>query len=274
MGNLWQDVRYGVRMLLKSPGISIVATIALALGIGANTAIFSVVNAVLLRPLAFPDSDRLEMVWETDQTRGVRHGSFSYPNFFDVRSQNQSFEHLSCYHDTDYIMTGRGDATRVRGLVVTADLFPVLGVSPILGRWFVPDEDKPGDSGHVAILSQSFFERHFNSDPSVLNHTITLDGHDYTVVGVMPRSFEFPVQNEPVELWTTISEDASGSSPMTGQRGAHFLNVIGRLKGGVNPVQAQADLTTIASRMEQQYPDTNTHKGVSLQSALESLVGD
>ena len=274
MGNLWQDVRYGVRMLLKSPGISIVATIALALGIGANTAIFSVVNAVLLRPLAFPDSDRLEMVWETDQTRGVRHGSFSYPNFFDVRSQNQSFEHLSCYHDADYIMTGRGDATRVRGLVVTADLFPVLGVSPILGRWFVPDEDKPGDSGHVAILSQSFFERHFNSDPSVLNHTITLDGHDYTVVGVMPRSFEFPVQNEPVELWTTISEDASGSSPMTGQRGAHFLNVIGRLKGGVNPVQAQADLTTIASRLEQQYPDTNTHKGVSLQSALESLVGD
>jgi len=274
MGNLWQDVRYGVRMLLKSPGISIVATIALALGIGANTAIFSVVNAVLLRPLAFPDSDRLEMVWETDQTRGVRHGSFSYPNFFDVRSQNQSFEHLSCYHDADYIMTGRGDATRVRGLVVTADLFPVLGVSPILGRWFVPDEDKPGDSGHVAILSQSFFERHFNSDPSVLNHTITLDGHDYTVVGVMQRSFEFPVQNEPVELWTTISEDASGSSPMTGQRGAHFLNVIGRLKGGVNPVQAQADLTTIASRLEQQYPDTNTHKGVSLQSALESLVGD
>src|SRR5690348_8309037 len=273
METLIQDVRFGLRMLLKSPSISIVATIALALGIGANTAIFSVVNAVLLRPLPFPDSDKLVALFETDTQRGLVRGSQSYPNFMDLRAQSTSFEHVSSYHNSDYILTGRGEPARLQGLVATADLFPLLGVQPLLGRTFLPDEDKPSN-GRVVILSEQLFRKRFNSDPSILNQAITLDGRPFTVVGVMPASFEFPIQNDPIELWTTISGDASGEEPVTGQRGAHFLNVIGRLKPGVTNEQAQAELTTIAARLEQQYPDTNTHRGLRVDSALTALVGD
>jgi putative ABC transport system permease protein len=274
MNTLWQDIRYGLRMLLKSPSISIVATIALALGIGANTAIFSVVNAVLLRPLPFPNPDALMSLFEKDQTRGVVHGSYSYPNFFDLRAQNNVFEHIAAYHDSDFIMTGRGEPVRLQGGVVTADLFSVLGQAPILGRAFLPEEDKPTETGRVVVLSARLFANLFNSDASILNQPITLDGKRYTVIGVMPHGFEFPIQNEPLDLWTTIADDAAGGSPITNQRGAHFLHVIGRLKPGVTQAQAQADVDTIAARLEQQYPDTNTHKGVRIESALQALVGD
>jgi putative ABC transport system permease protein len=274
MNTLFQDIRFGLRMLLKSPSVSIVATIALALGIGANTAIFSVVNAVLLRPLPFPDSDSLVALFETDLQRGLQRGSHSYPNFFDIRSQNTVFERVSTYRSSDYIMTGRGEPARLQGAVVTSDLLPLLGVQPMVGRMFLPDEDKPSESGRVVILSQPLFQKRFNADPSILNQAITLNGVSYTVVGVMPAGFEFPIQNEPVELWTTIAGDASGQTPVTTQRGAHFLRVIGRLKPGVTLEQAQADVTTIASRLEQQYPDTNTHRGLRVDSALSALVGD
>jgi putative ABC transport system permease protein len=274
METLWQDIHYGVRMLRKSPSVSIVATIALALGIGANTAIFSVVNAVLLRPLPFPNSDQLMTVWESDQTRGFLRGSYSYPNFLDLRDQNHSFDQVASYHQSDFIMTGRGEPARLQGEVVTANLFQVLGVAPILGRTFLPNEDKPGETGRVVVLSQTLFQRRFNSDAGVLNQSVILDGKNYTIVGVMPSSFEFPIQNEPVGLWTTIAGDASGSQPITAQRGAHFLGVIGRLKSGVSQEQAQAEVTTIAARLEQQYPDTNTHKSITLEPALQALVGD
>ena len=274
MGMFGQDVKYGMRMLLKSPGVSIVATIALALGIGANTAIFSVVNAVLLRPLPFPNSDALVSVFEKDQTRGVVRGSYSYPNFFDLREQNHVFEHLAAYHDSDFIMTGRSEPVRISGGVVTADLFSVLGTAPLLGRTFLPNEDKPTDTGRVVVLSQRLFASRFNSDPNVINQQITLDGKQYTIVGVMPHGFEFPVQNEPLDLWTTIADDASGSEPISAQRGAHFLHLIARLKPGVAETQAQAEADAIAARLEQQYPDTNTHKGIRVESALRALVGD
>ena len=272
METLVQDIRYGIRMLLKSPGVSIVATVALALGIGANTAIFSVVNGVLLRPLPYPDSDSLMAVFESVQQRG--RNSYSYPNFFDLREQNQVFERLAAYHSSDFILTGGGEASRVQGAVVTWDIFPLLGVSPMLGRSFAAEEDKPGESGRVVVLSQTLFERRFNSDPNLINQVITLDGSKYTVIGVMPRSFQFPIQNEPVELWTTIAGDASGSSPMTAQRGAHFLNLVARLKPGVSQEQAQADVNTIATRLEQQYPDTNSRRGILVETALHALVGD
>ena len=274
MNTLLQDIRFGLRMLLKSPSVSIVATIALALGIGANTAIFSVVNAVLLRPLPFPNPESLVALFETDLQRGLQRGTHSYPNFFDIRSQNTAFERVSTYRSGDYIMTGRGEPARLQGAIVTSDLLPLLGVQPMLGRMFLPDEDKPSETGRVVILSQPLFQKRFNADPSVLNQAITLNGVSYTVVGVMPAGFEFPIQNEPVELWTTIAGDASGQTPVTTQRGAHFLRVIGRLKPGVTLEQAQADLTTIASRLEQQYPDTNTHRGLRVDSALSALVGD
>ena len=261
MNTLLQDIRFGLRMLLKSPSVSIVATIALALGIGANTAIFSVVNAVLLRPLPFPNSDSLVALFETDLQRGLQRGTHSYPNFMDVRAQNTVFERVSSYHSSDFILSGRGEPARLQGSVVTADLFPLLGVQPMLGRTFLPDDDKPSENGRVIILSQPLFQKRFNSDPSILNQAITLNGINFTVVGVMPAGFEFPIQNDPVELWTTIAGDASGEKPVTAMRGAHFLQVIGRLKPGVTQEQAQAEITTIASRLEQQYPDTNTHRG-------------
>src|SRR5262245_11247924 len=255
METLLQDIRFGIRMLLKSPGVSIVATIALALGIGANTAIFTVVNAVLLRPLPFPKSDEVMSVFETDLQRGQSRGSYSYPNFFDLREQNHVFERVACHHTNDFILTGHGEPARLLGAVVSADLFPLLEVAPMYGRTFVPDEEKPGDRGRVVILSQALFQKFFGGDPNIVNQQITLDGQSYTVVGVMPQSFEFPIQNEPVQLWTTTFADASGSAPMTKQRGAHYLRITARLKPGVTKEQAQADVNTVAARLQQQYPD-------------------
>ena len=274
MHNLIQDIRFGLRMLLKSPGVSIIATIALALGIGANTAIFSVVNAVLLRPLPFPNPESLVSVFETDQKRGYMKGSHSYPNFFDLRDQNTVFQHVASYYSGNFIMTGHGEPVRLGGAVVTADMFPLLGVAPLYGRTFVAEEDKPSESGRVVILSQQLFQRRFNSDQSLLNQTLTLDGRPFTVIGVMPASFEFPIQNEPVDLWTTIAGDGAGKSPVTAQRGAHFLRVIGRLKPGVTEDQAQAEVAAIAARLEQQYPDENTNKSLRVESALSAMVGD
>jgi putative ABC transport system permease protein len=274
METIIQDVKFGLRMLLKSPSLSIVATIALALGIGANTAIFSVVNAVLLRPLPFPNSESLMSLYETNLQRGSVHGSHSYPNFFDLRSQNTSFQHVAAYYNGGFVMTGRGEPVRLQGAVVTSDLFPLLGVAPMMGRTFVAEEEKPSGTGRVAVISQKLFRQRFGSDASILNQPITLDGVSFTVIGVMPDSFEFPIQNEPVELWTTIAGDASGSSPVTNQRGAHFLRVIGRLKPNVTPEQAQSELTAIAARLEQAYPNTNTQRGLALEPTLAALVGD
>jgi putative ABC transport system permease protein len=213
-------------------------------------------------------------VYETDSQRGLQRGSHSYPNFFDLRAQNTAFEHIATYRSGDYIMTGRGEPARLQGAVVTADLFPLLGVQPELGRVFLPDEDKPSETGRVVILSHALFQKRFNGDPSILSQAITLEGIKFTVVGVMPPSFEFPIQNDPVDLWTTIAGDASGSEPITAQRGAHFLTVIGRLKPGVTEEKAQAEMTAIAARLEQQYPDTNTRKSLRLESAFAALVGD
>ena len=274
MDTIWQDIRYGLRMLLKAPSFSIVATIALALGIGANTAIFSVVNAVLLRPLPFPDSDRLMTVWETDRRRGTERGTASYPNFADWRDQNQSFEKLAAYHGADYTLTGHGDAVRLQGSVVSADTFQMLGVAPVFGRTFLPEEDKPGEKSRVVMLSHELFQRHFNANPQVIGQSVLLDEKAYTVVGVMPQGFQFPIQNEPVELWTTFSVESEGKEPMTAQRGAHYIRVVGRLKPGVTEDQARAEMSTIGARLEQQYPDKNLHRGITVIPALEALVGD
>ncbi len=274
MEMFWQDLRYGIRMLLKAPSVSIVATIALALGIGANTAIFSVVNTVLLRPLPFANADQLFNVWETDSVRGSQRGSASYPNFADWRDQSHSFTQMASYHTADFIFTGRGDSTRLQGAVVNADLFPMLQASPIIGRAFRPEEDKPGESGRVVLLSQQLFQKRFGADPNVINQSMVLDGKPYAIVGVMPEAFQFPVQNDPVDLWTTVAVDREGEEPITEERGAHYMNVIARLKPGVAREQAQAEMTAIGSRLEQQYADKNLHKSIRLEPTLEALVGD
>jgi putative ABC transport system permease protein len=274
MEMFWQDIRYGIRMLFKAPSVSIVATIALALGIGANTAIFSVVNSVLLRPLPFANSEELMNVWETDSSRGYQRGSASYPNFADWRDQNHVFEYMSSYHTNDFIMTGRGDSTRLQGAVVNADLFPLLRVTPAIGRGFLPNEDKPGESGRVVVLSQELFQKRFGADPNVVNQSMVLDGKPYTIIGVMPQAFQFPIQNDPVELWTTVAIDREGKEPITDERGAHYMNVIARLKPGVSKEQARAEMASISARLEQQYPDKNLHKSSNVEPMLEALVGD
>jgi putative ABC transport system permease protein len=274
METFWQDIRYGIRMLVKAPSVSIVATIALALGIGANTAIFSVVNAVLLRPLPFANSEALMNVWETDSVRGSMRGASSYPNFADWRDQSTSFEYMASYYSNDFVMTGRGEPVRLQGAVVSADLFPLLGAAPILGRGFLPDEDKPDASGRAVLLSQALFQKRFNSDGNIIGQPMTLGGKIYNIVGVMPEAFQFPIQNEPIELWTTVAVDREGEDPITEQRGAHYLNVIARLKPGVSKHQAQAEMATIGARLEQQYPDNNLHRGIRIEPALDALVGD
>lgn len=270
METLLQDIKYGFRMMLKHPAFAAIAVIALALGIGANTAIFSVVNAVLLRPLPFTEPDRLMVVYESRVDRGSSRSSVSYPNFADWREQNSVFEHMSTYRTNDLVLTGDGEPARLLAGVVNADLFPLLGVSPSLGRSFLPEEDKPGESGRVVMLSHRFWQQRFGGDPNVLGRGLVLGGKNYDVVGVMPKGFQFPVDSEPVDLWTTVVID----SGMFTQRGAHYMHVIARLKPGVTLSQAKAEMDGIASNLERQYPDENSHRGVTIVPALESLVGD
>src|SRR5712692_6210062 len=273
MHTLLEDLRYGFRMLLKHPGFTSVAVIALALGIGANTAIFSVVNAVLLRPLPFLEPSTLVNVFESHLQRGINHGAVSYPNFVDWREQNQVFEGMASYHQDDFTLTG-DEPVRLAGAIVNADLFSLLGVTPILGRTFRAEEDKPGDGGRVVILSSRLWKNRFSSDPDIVGRAMVLNGKSYTVVGVMPEGFQFPIQNQPIELWATVAVDSGGDEPMTSQRGAHYMSVLARLKPNVTRAQAQSEMDVIAARLEQQYPDSNSHRGISVIPALETLVGD
>jgi putative ABC transport system permease protein len=181
---------------------------------------------------------------------------------------------MSSYHDSDYILTGSGTPVRITVGVVNADLLQLLGVAPMLGRGFRPEEDQPGESGRVVLLSHQFFESRFNSDPAIVNKAITLDGKSFTVIGVMPRGFEFPILNEPLQLWTTVAVDSAGNEPITSQRGAHYMQVIASLKPGVTHEQAQAEMNTIATRLQQQFPDENKRRGIRVESSLSALVGD
>ena len=193
------DLRYAARMLLKNPGFTAIAITALALGIGANTAIFSVVSAVLLRPLPYPEPEQIVAVWAADSKKADSQTAFSFPDFADVRAQNQVFNGLAAYDSTSFAVTDNGgNPANVQGAMVTADLFPLLRVNPILGRTFNPDDDKPG--ARVVVLSHELWQRRFGSDRGVLAKTITLDGVPYQVIGVMPTGFRFPIQNEPVEF--------------------------------------------------------------------------
>ena len=272
IADLWQDLRFGARMLAKQPGFTLIATLTLALGIGVNTAIFSVVDAVLLRPLPFREAERLMMLGTVDSRKGDGLSSVSYPNFVDLRAQSGSFERLAAFRDRNFTLTGSDEPARLKGVVASADLLALLGVSPSLGRSFRTEEDNAGAS--VVILSHGLWRRRFNSDPQVIGRNITLDDRSLTVVGVAPAGFQFPIAAEPVDLWTTIAHDATGNDPMTAQRGLAYLSVIGRLKPGVSGAQAQAEMDGIARSLERQYPDDNAHHGARLVPALEQIVGD
>ncbi len=264
---LWQDLRYGLRMLWKNPGFTLIAILALALGIGANTAIFSVVNTVLLRPLPYKDPDRLVMVWEDNTKKGFPRDTPAPANFIDWRDQNQVFEGMAAIAEQSFNLTGIGEPERIDGRRVSASLFPLLGVEPQLGRAFLPEEDSPGGS-RVVILSYGLWQRRFGSDVNITGKPLTLNGESYTVVGVMPPHFQFPSRED--QLWVPIAFTSQGAA----NRGGHYLEVIARTKPGITLEQAQAAMNTIAARLQQQYPDQNTDIGAVVIPLHEQVVGD
>jgi predicted permease len=267
MNTLWQDVRYGARMLLKNPGITFVVILALALGIGANTAIFSVVNAVLLRPLPYHESDRL--VFLNERSPVLDEMSISYPNFTDWRNQNQVFEKIGVYNRNSYNLTGAGEVERIPTAQVSADLFAALRVNAAIGRVFNNEEDKPGGTP-VVVLSHGLWQRRFGGQMSILNQTLTLNGKSYTVIGVMPQGYLYPSR---VEMWVPVGQ-LSGD-PNWQQRGNHpGLYAVARLKPGATLAQAEADLDNIAANLEKQYPDTNAGNRVRIRPLLEIFVSD
>ena len=275
MQNFLDDFRYALRQLRKNPGFATVAILTLALGLGANSAIFSVVDAVLLRPLPFYAPSRLVEVKPTETGRRDDIG-VSYPTFLDWRAQNHVFEALSVFRQDDFTLTGRGEAAHLTGGVVSANLFSVLGVAPALGRNFIPQEDTPSSAGLPVILSHRLWQSRFGSDPKILGQTLTLDGQTFAVVGVMPASFQFPVQRTPVEFWTTIALDGqpiNGSPPMTAQRGVAYLDSIARLKPNVTIEAAQTEMAGIQDGLNRQYPE-NRPKGMSLVPEAKAVVGD
>ncbi len=274
MRSFVDDIRYAVRQMFKSPGFAAVAIITLALGIGANTAVFSVIDAVVLRPLPYDKPERLISA-QSSGTQNPAASSMSYPDFFDFRAQNSTLEHLVSYHDNSFTLTGLARPTHVDAEIVSWDLLPTLGVNPELGRGFAPDEEKQGT--HVVLISHALWVEQFGSDPSIVGRSIKLSGDLYTVIGVMPASFRFPVTEPQNGIWTTLAvdDDPSDPRPMTKMRGAHFLSTIGRMKPGVTVAQVDQDLKHIAANLAKQYPNSNSrHDSAVVQTELAELIGD
>jgi predicted permease len=267
--DLGQDIRYALRMLAKNPAFTAIAVVALALGIGANTAIFSVVNAVLLRPLPFKHPEQLVMLWENAAHLGFPKDTPSPANFLDWQKQAHSFTGMAAMVERSFNLTGVGEPERLEGRRVSANLFALLGVPALLGRTFVADDDQPGS--HVVLLSHSLWQRRFGSDPGVIGRALTLNGESYTVVGVMPHALRLPGEsNWKDQLWVPIAFPQEEAS----QRGNHFLEVIARLIPGITLKQAQAEMETIAARLAQQYPVYNTRRGAVVVPLHEQVVGD
>jgi len=264
MHSFWQDLRYGARMLLKKPGFTLVAIATLSLGIGANTAIFSVINGVLLSGLPYPQPEQLAMVWLDNRRQGIPDDITSYPNFVDWRDRNKTFQGMAGMTSSNLHLTGVGEPEEIRAATVSINFFQVVGVGPALGRGFTAEEERPG-SDRVVILSNALWQRRFGGDPGILNKTISLSGISNTVVGIMPAGFQFP---EDTDLWRPLAP----SDGMRAARFGFFLPVVGRLKPGVTRAQAQADLDVIANQIEQQFPDMAGY-GVNVVLALEQTVG-
>jgi predicted permease len=261
MDLLQRDVRYAMRALLRTPAFTIAATLALALGIGATTAILSVVNGVLLRPLPYADSDRLVVVMHKDRN------PVSPANMIDWRAQTRSFTDLAAAEYWTPNLTATDNPEQVNGLRLTSGMLPMLGVSPLLGRVFSPDEDVPGRE-HVAVIGYGLWQRRFAGDAHIIGHTLSLDGDQFTVIGVMPESFQFaPFWATRAEIWAPMAFGERASS-----RGGNSLRVFGRLKPGVTLAQARADLGAVTARLDREYPGTN--RDVTVQTLKHKVVGD
>jgi putative ABC transport system permease protein len=264
------DLKFALRQLVKAPTFTIIATLTLALGIGANTAIFSVVDTVLLRPLPFPNSDQLVMIWGTSARDPNAQETDSFPDFYDYREQNQSFSAMAAYTGWGTVLTGIGEAQELRGIAVSGDIFAVMGVAPMLGRGFTAEETKLGQPS-VVVLGHGLWKRAFASDPKVIGQPVNLAGRNYTVLGVMPPRWRFPIDAEASEFIMPLELLVASEVP---RRGSHFLHLVGHMKPGLSVKQAEAEMKPIAARLAKQYPDTNTDRGVKLVPLLEDVVGD
>jgi putative ABC transport system permease protein len=276
MGSIVQDLRFGARMLLKQPGFTLIAVLTLALGVGANTAIFSVINAVLLSPLPYRNADRLTAIGQTSPRNRTALSSASHRNFLDWREQSKRFEDMAAYHPTVFTYAGREEAVRLRGTVVTHNLFSLLGASPAMGRAFLPDEDQSGGGamGRPAILSWECWRQYFSGDRNIIGGGIRLDGESYTVIGVMPPAFAFPIEAQPTEIWTSTARDAenTGEGSIMVSRGYRTWKAIGRLKPGVSVAEAQAEMNVVADNLAAAYPQFNRDSGLLVLPLLDSLV--
>lgn len=269
--NTLQDIRYGFRMLIKRPSFTIIVVLTLALGIGANTTAFSAVDAVLLNPLPYQDPNRLVAVWETNRQLSPEmwdRNEVAMGNFRDWRSQNQVFDQLGSLFDADVNLTGPSEPERIKSCVVTTNFFQVLGIQPMIGRSFLPEEEKPG-SPRVVILSSGLWERLLGSDPNLTNKSLTLNGNPVAVIGVMPPGFDlqFPT-NMRVDMWLPLRID-----PANVDRNNHYLYALARLKPGISRDRAQSEMNLIATQLQQQYPETNAQKGVNIVPLRKQVVG-
>ncbi len=272
MSTFITDLRYAVRMLLKSPGFTLIAVVALALGIGANTAIFSVVNAVLLRPLPYKAPEELVWLWGTNPQNDIKQETASYPDFNDWRQQAQSFNGMAGFASSAPILGGtEGEPERLRAGVAIGDLFSVLGVEPALGRKFLPEENEEGKH-RVVLLSHALWQRRFGGDPGIVSRQVMINNNQHTIVGVLPAAFQDPLPGEAqrLEMWLPLSVTAN----MKQARRGDFLNVVARLKPGTTQQQAEAEMTGITAQLEKQYPNTNTGWGIIVQSMHETITGD
>jgi putative ABC transport system permease protein len=266
---VWQDLRYGARMLSKKPGFTLIAIITLALGIGANTAIFSVVNAVLLEPLPYRAPEELVLVRHIYETKGTRSESVSYADFQDWRAQNQVFADLALFRVASFALAVGNDLEQIRGANVSANFFELLGLNPIRGRAFLPVEETPGGE-RVALISHALWQRVFGANEELIGRQIKLGDQLFTVVGILPPEFKFPFRLETADIWTTYSILPVG---MMG-RGARNFQAIARLKRGVSPQAAQAEMSAIARQLEQENPATNRNLSISVVSAHRELTKD
>jgi putative ABC transport system permease protein len=267
--SLAQDIRFGVRSLLRAPAFTAVALLTLALGIGGSTAIWSAVDAVLLRPLPYPEPERLVAVWTSEPKRGKPTGSNSYPDFEDYRAQTASFEDLAAFHSRGYTLTGGSEAERLLGGRVSAAFFPLLRVSAYLGRTFTPDDDRPG-APPVALLTHGLWQRRFGASPGVVGRSLTVDGEPHTVVGVLPASFAFPMDLEEAELFTPMAREDEESRR---ERGMHYLAILGRLGAGATLEGARAELGGVSARLAQSYPESNEARVAVALPLHEEIVG-
>lgn len=274
MGNTWQDIRYGFRMLTKTPGFTVVAVLTLALGIGANTAIFSVVNAVLLRPLPFPDAPRLINVSQVDNINRAFTGiEVSFTKFNLIREQSHSLESSAVYYPLTVSLVTQREPELVPAARASLDLFRTLGQQPALGRSFAPEEDQPGGAD-VAVVTDGFWHSHFGGDPGLIGRTLMLDGKNVTVVGILPADFRFPMQFPEPQIWVPRVFESDFLSPLQVHSGAGYLNFLGRLRPGVSLPNAQAELDTINGRYRQEFGSNADQKyGLAVVALEQLLVG-